>query len=121
MSTIASSNNAELVPYRRDPGEFHGSEGIVRPIIENRTVALAAGIIGVLGHLVAVVVYIILPGLEVTYPTLFIFQAAWVIVLVLSIAWLRDHPWRSAIVPLVGVVLAWVVRVLGEQYLGWRG
>jgi len=44
----------------------------------------------------------------VSYPTLFVFEAAWVIVLVVSIRWLRDHPWRSAIVPLVGVVLAWV-------------
>jgi hypothetical protein len=44
-----------------------------------------------------------------------------VIVLVLSIRWLRDHPWRSAIVPLLGMVLAGVARVLGEQYLGWRG
>jgi hypothetical protein len=93
----------------------------VRSIIENRSVARAAGIVGVLGHVIAVVVYIVLPGLEVTYPTLFVFEAAWVIVLVLSIAWLRDHPWQSAVVPLVGVVLAWLVRVLGEQYLGWRG
>jgi hypothetical protein len=57
----------------------------------------------------------------VSYPTLFVFEAAWVIVLAVSIRWLRKHPWRSAIVPLVGVVLAGVARVLGEQYLGWRG
>jgi hypothetical protein len=93
----------------------------VRSIIENRSIARAAGIVGVLGHLVAVVVYIILPGLVVPYPALYAFEAAWVIVLVMSIVWLRDHPWRSAIVPLVGVVLAGAVRVLGEQYLGWRG
>ena len=97
------------------------SEGLVRSIIENRSVARAAGIVGVLGHLVAVIVYIVLPGLEVPYPALFVFEAAWVIVLIVSIHWLREHPWRSAIVPLVGVVLAGVVRVLGEHYLDWRG
>jgi hypothetical protein len=96
-------------------------EGLVRSIIENRSVARAAGIIGVLVHLVGIFVYVVLPGLEVSYPTLFVFEAAWVIVLVLSIRWLRDHPWRSAIVPLLGMVLAGVARVLGEQYLGWRG
>jgi hypothetical protein len=93
----------------------------VRSIIENRPVARAAGFIGVLVHLVGIFVYVVLPGLEVSYPTLFVFEAAWVIVLAVSIRWLRKHPWRSAIVPLVGVVLAGVARVLGEQYLGWRG
>jgi hypothetical protein len=93
----------------------------VQSIIENRTIARAAGVIGILVHLAAVVVYVILPGLEVSYPTLFLFEAAWVIVLIASIIWLREHPWRSAVVPLVGVLIAWAVRVFGEQYLGWRG
>jgi hypothetical protein len=30
-------------------------------------------------------------------------------------------PWRSALLPLIGAVLVTVVRILGEQYLGWQG
>jgi len=93
----------------------------VRSIIENRSVARAAGIVGVLGHLVAVIVYIVLPGLEVPYPALFVFEAAWVIVLIVSIYSLRDHPWRSVIVPLLGGRRTIKKKILGEHYLDWRG
>ena len=93
----------------------------MRSIIQNKTVARAAGTVGILGHLVAAIVYIVLPSLEVPYRALFVFEAAWVIVLIVSVWWLRANPWRSAVVPLVGVCLAGAARVLGEQYLGWRG
>jgi hypothetical protein len=90
-------------------------------MVENRSIARAAGIVGIVGHLAAVLLYVILPGLEVSYPALYAFQAAWLIVLAASIWWLRAHPWRSAVVPLIGVFVASVARILGEQSLGWRG
>jgi len=88
---------------------------------ENRTVARAVGVVAVVGHLLASVLYIVFPGLEVEYPTLFAFQAAWVFVLVVAVWWLRDHPWRSVVIVLVGAVLVNVARIIGEQYFGFHG
>lgn len=93
----------------------------MRSMRANRTVAKVVGALALVGHLVAALLYILLPGLVVPYPALYAFQAAWVVVLAFAIWWLRDHPWRSAVIVVLGVVLVSVVRVLGEQYLGWRG
>jgi hypothetical protein len=90
-------------------------------ISENRSVARAAGVLAILGHLLAAFLYIVFPGLEVEYPTLFAFQAAWLIVLVVAVWWLRAHPWRSVGLVLAGAVLVNVARILGEQYLGFHG
>jgi hypothetical protein len=75
----------------------------------------------VVGHLLAAFLYIVFPGLEVSYPTLFAFQAAWVIVLIVAVWWLRAHPWRSVVLVLVGAVLVSVARIIGEQYFGFHG
>lgn len=93
----------------------------MRSIGANRSVAKAVGVLSLIGHLLAAFLYIVFPGLEVPYPELYLFQAAWVIVLALVLWWLRDHPWRSAVLVVVGAVLVTVVRILGEQYLGFRG
>ena len=93
----------------------------MQSIGQNPLVARAASILALVGHVASVVLYIILPGLEVPYPSLYAFQAAWVIVLVVTIWSLRAHPWRSALIPLIGVVVVTVVRIYGEQHLGWRG
>lgn len=93
----------------------------MRSIGENRSVAKVVGVLSLVSQLLAVLLYVILPALEVPYPTLYLFEAAWVIVLALTIWWLRDHPWRSAVLVLVGAVLVIVVRILGEKYLGFRG
>ena len=90
-------------------------------VVDNRSVARAAGVVGIVGHLAAATLYLLLPGLEVPYPALYGFQAAWVSVLIVSIWSFRNHPWRSVVIPIVGVIAAVVVRILGEQYLGWRG
>ena len=90
-------------------------------MIQNRSVARIAGVLGLVGHLLAVVLYVILPGLEVPKPELYAFWAAWLVVLGATVWWLRAHPWRSALLPLIGAVLVSLVRILGEQYLGWRG
>lgn len=93
----------------------------MRSIIQNRSVARIAGVLGLVGHLLAVLLYVILPGLEVPKPELYAFWGAWLVVLGATVWWLRSHPWRSALLPLIGAVLVSVVRILGEQYLGWRG
>ena len=93
----------------------------MRSIVENRTVAKAVGVLALVGHLLAAFLYIVFPGLIVPYPALYAFQVAWVVVLALVIWWLRDHPWRSAVLVVLGAVLVYVVLILGGQYLGWRG
>lgn len=90
-------------------------------MMANRNAAKVVGVLALVVHLAAAIVYIVLPGLVVPYPALYAFQAAWVVVLAFAIWWRRDHPWRSAVIVVLGVVLVAVIRVLGEQYLGWRG
>jgi phosphate starvation-inducible membrane PsiE len=93
----------------------------MRSITSNRSVAKAIGVLAVIGHLLAAFLYIVFPGLEVPYPALYLFQAAWVIVLALTLWWIRDHPWRAAVLVLAGAVLVTAVRIYGEQYLGFHG
>jgi hypothetical protein len=93
----------------------------MRSITSNRSLAKAIGVLSLIAHLLAAFLYIVFPGLEVPYPTLYLFQAAWVIVLALALSWLRDHPWRAAVLVLVGALLVTAVRIYGEQYLGFRG
>jgi hypothetical protein len=93
----------------------------MQSIVANRAVARAVGILSLVGHLLAAFLYIVFPGLEVPYPGLYLFQAAWVVVLALVLWGFRGHPWRSALLVVAGAVLVSVARILGEQYLGFRG
>jgi|KBSSwiStaDraftv2_1062776.scaffolds.fasta_scaffold556779_1 hypothetical protein len=93
----------------------------MRSITSNRSVGKVIGVVAVIGHLLAAFLYIVFPGLEVPYPALYVFQAAWVIVLALTLWWFRDHPWRAAVLVLVGALLVTAVRIYGEQYLGFHG
>jgi hypothetical protein len=79
------------------------------------------GILAILGHVLAFVLYVVLPGLEVPYPELYGFQAAWLVVLALGLYWLRAHPGRTVVLVVLGAAAVTIVRILGEQYLGWRG
>jgi len=87
----------------------------------SRSATKAIGVLALIGHLLAALLYIVFPGLEVPYPGLYLFQAAWVVVLVLAVWWLRNHPLRSAALVLAGAALVTVVRIFGEQYLGFHG
>ena len=93
----------------------------MRSITENRSLARVAGVLGVVGHLAASIFYLVLPGLVVTFPTLYAFWLAWAIVLGASIWWLRSHPWRSFGIPLLGLGLDAGAIYLGERFLGWTG
>ena len=91
----------------------------MQSIIENTALARLVGVIGVIGHVAAAFVYILLPALTVPFPAFYAFFAAWVIVLLASIWWLRRHPWRSLVVVLIGFALAVGALILGERLLGW--
>lgn len=93
----------------------------MRSIVENAMLARVAGVLGVLGHLVAAIFYLLLPGLVVPFPALYAFWGAWAIILAASLWWLRGQPWRSLVVPLVGLPAAIGTRLLGERLLGWAG
>jgi hypothetical protein len=93
----------------------------VQPATGNDRRVRILGILAIVAHLLLFVLYIVLPGLEVPYPELYAFQAAWVIVLVLGLWWLRAHPLRTVVLVVLGAVVVTVVRIYGEQNLGWRG
>lgn len=94
----------------------------MQSLVESASPARVAGVLGIVGHLAAaMIVYIVLPGLVVPFPALYAFYAAWVMILSASIWSLRSHPWRSFIIPLVGLALAVGARLLGERFLGWTG
>jgi len=93
----------------------------MRSIKENRSLAKAAGAFGLIGHIAAAILYILVPGLIVPVPAFYAFLAAWLIVLGATIWWLRIHPWRSAVVPIVGAAVVSIALILGRDNLGWRG
>jgi hypothetical protein len=93
----------------------------IGPIDEHPRIARVAGVVGILVHLAGAIVYLVYPGLIVAFPVPLLYYGAWAIVLVLSIRWLGRHPWRSLVVPIVGVALAYATLLLGGQFLGWRG
>ena len=93
----------------------------MRSIKENPSLAKAAGALGLVGHLAAAILYILVPGLIVPVPAFYAFLAAWLIILVVTIWWLRSHPWRSAGLPVAGAAVVSIALILGRDNLGWRG
>lgn len=93
----------------------------MRAIKENRSLARVAGALGLVGHLAAAILYILVPGLIVPVPAFYAFLAAWLIILVVTIAWIRSHPWRSAGLPIAGAAVVSIALMLGRDNLGWRG
>jgi hypothetical protein len=94
----------------------------IGPIEEHPRLARVAGVVGILVHLAGgAIVYLLYPGLMVAFPVPLLYYGAWATVLVLSIRWLGRHPWRSFVVPIVGVALAYATLLLGGRFLGWRG
>ena len=75
--------------------------------------------LGVIGTLALAYYYILVPLLTVPSPANYGFYGAWLVLLGLSIAWWRRHPWRSLAVPIVGLVAALAVLWFGSTYLGW--
>ena len=87
----------------------------------NVTLARLAAVAGIVGHIGALVLYVLLPFLVAPPLAVQAFTAAWFVVLGLALRWYRAHPWRSALLPVLGALIAGIIRILGEQQLGWRG
>jgi hypothetical protein len=88
-------------------------------VINNRTVAGMAGIAGIAGQLASAYFFLLVPGLAVPSPANYVFFGAWFVLVGLTIAWWRHHPWRSFLVPIVSVPVAILVLEIGTQALGW--
>ena len=78
-----------------------------------------AATLGVVGSLALAYYYVLAALLTVPTPASYGFHAAWVVMVILSIAWWRGHPWRSFAVPIVGLVVGVAALWFGGEYLGW--
>lgn len=81
-------------------------------VIGNRTIAHVAGAAGIAGQIAAAFLYIAFPQVMLPSPEKYLFFLAWAVQFGLAIAWLRDHPWRSFLVPIVSVPAVWLVFAL---------
>ena len=88
-------------------------------LLQNESARRVAATLGVVGSVALAYYYILAPMLTVPSPAKYGFYAAWFVLVGLSIAWWRRHPWRSFSVPIVGLIVALVVLWLGGEYLGW--
>lgn len=86
---------------------------------DHSTLARVAGATGIAGQVAAALPFLLIPALVVPTPANYLFYAAWAVLLVLAIAWWQHHPWRSFLVPVISVPLAYFVLALGERVLGW--
>jgi hypothetical protein len=75
--------------------------------------------IGVIGTIALAYVYVLMPMLVVPSPFVYGFVAAWLVMVVASLAWWRRHPWRTFAIPFVGLVAGLAAIQLGTSLLGW--
>lgn len=90
-------------------------------IIQNRPVARVAGVAGVVAQLAAAYFFVLYPALIVPAPISWLFVVAWLVLVILAIAWWRRHPWRSFLVPVISVPIVWLILQFGMRSLGWTG
>jgi hypothetical protein len=89
--------------------------------LAHRRLAYAAGVAGIAAQVASAYFFLLYPLLIVPTPASYVFFAAWFFLVGLAIAWLRHHPWRSFLVPIVTVPLVIVVLEIGIHVLGWAG
>ena len=87
----------------------------------NEKVARLVAAVAIVGHFFALVLYVLFPWLVAPPNAARAFAVAWFIVSGLTLFWYRHHPRRSAVLVIVAAVLVGIIRILGEQHLGWRG
>jgi len=89
------------------------------PLLRNENVRRGAATLGVAGSVALAYVYVLIPLLTVPTPASYAFYVAWLVLVGVSIAWWRRHPWRSFSVPIVGLFSAIAALWFGGEYLGW--
>ena len=88
-------------------------------VIGNRTLAHIAGAVGITGQVAAAFIFVLLPALTVPSPENYLFFLAWVVLLGLAIAWWRQHPWRSFLIPIVSVPPVLLLLEIGKRFWNW--
>lgn len=91
----------------------------MRSITGKRSLAGAAGAVGIAGQLAAAYVFILYPALTVPSPERYAFFLAWLVLVGLAVVWWHGHPWRSFAVPVTSVPIALLLLAIGMQSLGW--
>ena len=82
-------------------------------------VARLAGTFGVVAQIASAYVFLLYPALVVPSPERYWFFFTWFSLVVMTVAWWRDHPRRSFTVPLVSVPTCALVLWFGTRFLGW--
>ena len=75
--------------------------------------------LGIVGQVLSAFSFILVPALTVPPPATYIFPVAWFILLGLAIAWWRDHPWRSFLIPILAMPVVTIIYGVGARFLGW--
>lgn len=88
-------------------------------LTNGRKRARIAATLGVVAQVLGAYYFILLPALTVPSPANYLFFAAWPVLVGLTIAWWRDHPWRSFMLPVVSIPLANLVLEIGFRFWGW--
>jgi hypothetical protein len=78
-----------------------------------------AATVGVIGTVALAYVYVLMPMLVVPAPFTYAYVAAWFVMVGLSVAWWRRHPWRAFAIPFIGLIAGLVTIQLGSTFLGW--
>ena len=86
---------------------------------EHRVVDRVLATVGVVGTIALAYVYVLMPMLVVPSPFVYGFVAAWVVMVVASLAWWRRHPYRVFAIPFVGLVAGLAAIQVGSSLLGW--
>ncbi len=48
-----------------------------------------------------------------------VFCGLWVVMVVLGVVWIRRHPWRVVVLPIVALAVLYGGLTAGEAFLGW--
>ncbi len=88
-------------------------------LTSNRPLARVAGAVGIAAQLLGAYVFILFPALTVPSPANYAFFVAWFVLVALTIAWWRSHPWRSFLVPITSIPVAVLLLAAGTRFLGW--
>jgi hypothetical protein len=96
-----------------------GGLSMLDQVFRNPTLAHLAGAAGVIGQLASAYYFLLAPALMVPPPATYVFFGAWSVLVGLALAWWRDNPWRSFVLPIISAPGAALALGLGERFLGW--